>query len=430
MRTRYSLLIRGGRLIDPAAGLDAPMDLLLRDGRVAQVAEPDEIRGSADEIINASGMIVAPGFIDLHVHLRQPGQSHKETIATGTAAAVAGGFTSVCAMPNTVPVNDTPDITSWMQHPERKSVTNVFPVAAATVGSRGESLTDYAALKRAGAVAVSDDGRPVLDSNIMRGALIAAKMEGIPVIQHAEDTRLSLGGCMNAGASALRMGLRGISAESEYRIIERDCELAAETGGHLHVAHISTAGGVRAVRKAKAAGYNVTCEVTPHHFTLTDAEIKDYDTRFKMNPPLRSEADRVAILAGIADGTIDCIATDHAPHAYHEKEVEFDRSAFGITGLETALPLTLAALLHDQKLPLPKILALLTSNPARIIGKNSLGTLVKGAHADVVIFDPKKRWTFGANGSRSKSRNTPFDGWQMTGKVLTTIVSGKIVFQA
>jgi dihydroorotase len=429
MRGRYSLLIRGGRVIDPAAGIDGPMDVLLRDGRVAQVAEPDGTRGTADEIINASGLIVAPGFIDLHVHLRQPGQSHKETIATGTAAAAAGGFTSVCAMPNTVPVNDTPDITAWMQHPERKAVTNVFPIAAATVGSRGEFLTDYAALRRAGAVGVSDDGRPVLDTNVMRNALIAAKAEGIPVIQHAEDTRLSHGGAMNAGANALRLGLRGISAESEYSIIDRDCTLARDTGAHLHVAHISTAGGVRAVRKAKAAGIDVTCEVAPHHFTLTDAEIGEYDTHYKMNPPLRSEADRAAILAGIADGTIDCIATDHAPHAYHEKEVEFDRAAFGITGLETALPLALAVLHRERKLPLSKIVALLSANPARVIGKHGIGTLGKGAHADVVIFDPKKRWTFDAKHSLSRSKNTPFDGWQFTGRVVTTIVNGKIAYQ-
>src|SRR5437667_4801189 len=324
-----SLLIRGGRVIDPTQRLDAERDLLLRDGRVSQIAERGKIRGSADETFDARGLVVAPGFIDLHVHLREPGQAHKESIASGTAAAAAGGFTSVCAMPNTSPVNDSPEITAWMRDPARGSVVNVFPMAAATEGSQGERLTNFVELKRAGAIGFTDDGRPILDDGIMREALRAAAQLAIPVIQHAEDTRLTAGCSMHEGPSAFRLGLRGMSAESEARIVDRDAQLAQQTGGHLHVAHISTAASLKAIRRGRRNRAKITCEVTPHHFTLTDEELvaagrPAYDTPLKMYPPLRSAADREAVIAALVDGTIDAIASDHAPHASNEKEIEFE----------------------------------------------------------------------------------------------------------
>ena len=424
-----SLLIRGGRVVDPAQKLDANYDLLLRDGKVAEIAPAGKIRGGADKTFDARGLIVAPGFIDLHVHLREPGQFHKETIASGTAAAAAGGFTSICAMPNTSPVNDSAEITQWMQAEERGAVVSVFPIAAATVGSQGQQLTDFRALKRAGAVAVTDDGKPILDDAIMREALHAAAAMSMPVIQHAEDTRLTQGCVMNAGAAAVRLGLRGVPAEAEASIVERDIRLAGQTKAHLHVAHISTLAALKAVRRGKRERVRVTCEITPHHFVLTDEDVGDYNTYAKMNPPLRSHADREAMLAALADGGIDCIATDHAPHAAHEKNVEFDRAPFGITGLETALALVITKLHIEKKIPLTRIVELLSSNPAKLIGLTGRGTLSKGSVADVTIFDPKRRWTFEANKSLSKSKNTPFDGWQLTGKVIATIVDGEIQYQ-
>lgn len=423
-----SLLIKGGTVIDPAAGVEGAFDVLLTDGRVAEVAPTGKIIGKAAETIDARNLIVTPGFIDLHVHLREPGQSHKETIATGTAAAAAGGFTSVCAMPNTSPVNDSVEITTWMQQPERGAVVNVFPIAAATVGSMGEKLTDYAALHQAGAVAFTDDGKPVLHDAMMREALMQAARVGVPVIQHAEDTRMTSGGQVNSGPTAFRLGLRGMPAEAESKIVERDVELAKDTMAHVHVAHISTAGALKAVRRAKNDKVHVTCEVTPHHFTLLDEEIGEYDTRYKMNPPLRSGADREAIWAGLADGTIDAIATDHAPHAIHEKQVEFDRAPFGLTGLETALGLAITILHRRKGIPLRRIVELLSTNPARILNLRGRGTLAGGSHADVVIFDPKARWTYDVRRTRSRSRNTPFDGWQFYGRVVTTIVGGRVVF--
>src|SRR5712691_3727785 len=382
-RATASLLIKGGHLIDPVAKINAPMDVLLRDGRVAEIALPNKVRGGADEKFDARGLIVAPGFIDLHVHLREPGQGYKETIASGTAAAAAGGFTSVCTMPNTAPVVDTDEWVSWLRHPERGAVVNVFPIAAATRSSRGASLTDFKALQRAGAVAVTDDGKPILDDGIMREALRAAAALGIPVIQHAEDTRQTKGCVMNAGATAVRLGLRGMPAEAEAGVVERDIRLAAQTKAHLHVAHISTLAALKAVRRGKRERVNVTCEITPHHFVLTEEDVGDYNTHAKMNPPLRSHADREAMLAALADGGIDCIATDHAPHAAHEKNVEFDRAPFGITGLETALGLVITKLHIEKKIPLTRIVELLSSNPARLIGLAGRGTLAKGSHADV-----------------------------------------------
>ncbi|MEO8726367.1 MAG: dihydroorotase [Acidobacteriaceae bacterium] len=400
-------------------------DLHIRDGRIA------EHTNDAD-ILDATGLILCPGLIDIHVHLREPGQAYKETIASGTRAAAAGGFTALCCMPNTQPINDSPEITHWMQSPRRGAVVNVFPIAAATVASLGAELTDYSAMHAAGAVAVTDDGKPVLDDDVMRSALTAAKREGIPVIQHAEDTRQTQHAPMNAGPVALRLGLRGWAADAETSIVERDIALAAETGAHLHVAHLSTAGAMAAVRKAKAAGVHVTCEVTPHHFLLTDESIATfrYDTNFKMNPPLRSEHDREALIAGIFDGTVDAIATDHAPHAAHEKQQEFDRAPFGITGLETALGLSLEELHRKRGLPLDRLIALLSTRPAELMGLKDRGTLRPGAHADITLFDPHERWTYHARDSRSMSKNSPFDGYEMQGRVRYTIVAGKIVFQA
>ena len=425
-----ALLIKGGRVIDPANKIDAEMDVLLREGRVSEVAPRNKLRGSADQTFNARGLIVAPGFIDLHVHLREPGQSYKETIATGTAAAAAGGFTTVCSMPNTSPVADTPEIIAWITDPARGAVVNVFPIAAATAGSQGERLTDFRALQRAGAVAVTDDGRPILQDGIMRQALAAAAQLGIPVVQHAEDTRLTTGCSVNEGPASFRLGLRGMSADSEASVVERDTVLAKNANAHLHVAHVSTAAALKPIRRGKRNHVNVTCEVTPHHFTLIDENIGDYDTRFKMNPPLRSAADREALIVALADGTIDAIASDHAPHARYEKEVEFDRAAFGVTGLETALALALTRLYREKRLPLPRIVELFSSGPARALSLRGRGSLARGAPADVTIFDPGRRWTFDASKSLSKSRNTPFDGWQFTGKAVASIVGGTFAFRA
>jgi dihydroorotase len=424
-----SILIQRGRVIDPASGIDQDMDLLLRDGHVAAVAAPGKLSGQADKTFNARGCIVAPGLIDVHVHLREPGQSHKETIVTGTAAAAAGGFTSVCAMPNTNPVNDSAEITSWMTASQRGAMVNVFPIAAATVGSAGEKLTDFAALKKAGAVAVSDDGKPILDDKLMRDALAAAARLKIPVVQHAEDTRATIGCSMNYGATSFRLGVHGMPNTAESSVVERDIALAKQTRGHVHVAHISTREALEAVRNARKAKLRVSAEVTPHHFTLIDENVGEFNTHYKMNPPLRSVADRDALIEGILDGTIDVIASDHAPHAFHEKEVEFERAAFGITGLETMLPIALTVLHHHFKLTLWRIVELLATNPARIFNLTGRGTLAEGSTADVTIFDPKKKWTFDASQSLSKSRNTPFDGWSFVGRPVATIVGGKMVYE-
>lgn len=426
-----SLLIKGGHLIDPGAKIDAPMDVLLENGRVAEVAPPKQIKRRADETFEARGLIVSPGFIDLHVHLREPGQSYKETIATGTAAAAAGGFTAVCCMPNTSPIVDTPEWVSWLQQPERGAVVNVFPIAAATQSSKGAVLTDFRGLQHAGAVAITDDGKPILDDDIMRETLRLASELSLPVIQHAEDTRMTENSVMNEGSTSFRLGLRGMRTAAESSIVERDVHLAQQfSGARLHVAHLSTADALKAVRRGKRSKARVTCEVTPHHFTLLDSNVGDYDTNCKMNPPLRSAADREAILAGLADGTVDAIATDHAPHAPHEKIMEFERAMFGITGLETALGLAITKLHREHKIPLSRIVELFTAGPVRVVDLPGRGTLAPGSHADVTIFDPKKRWTFDVAKCLSLSHNSPFDGWQFTGKAVATIVSGRIVHRA
>src|SRR5208282_3035515 len=430
-KNRSSLVIQGGHLIDPAARIDVPMDVLLRDGRVAEVAPPGKIKGGADEKFDARGLIVAPGFIDLHVHLREPGQAHKETIASGTAAAAAGGFTSVCTMPNTVPVVDSVEWIEWLRQPDRGALVNVFAIAAATRASKGIALTDFRALQSAGAIAVTDDGKPILDDNIMREALTLGGELNFPVVQHAEDTRMTENCSMHAGARSFRLGLRGMTASAEASIVERDVQLAMYIpNARLHVAHLSTADALKSVRRAKRARAKVTFEVTPHHFTLTDEDMRDYDSNYKMNPPLRSASDREAIVAALADGTVDAIATDHAPHAVHEKTMEFERAAFGITGLETALALSITRLHRESRIPLARVVELFTAGPVRCVDLRGRGSLAQGCVADVTIFDPKKKWRYDASQSRSKSKNTPFDGWELTGQVVATIVGGKIVFTA
>jgi dihydroorotase len=425
-----SLLIKGGHVIDPASRIDTPMDVLLRDGRVAEIAPPNKIRGGAEDKFDARGLVVAPGFIDLHVHLREPGQSYKETIASGTAAAAAGGFTSVCCMPNTTPVIDSQEWVNWLRQPERGAVVNVFPVAAATHASKGAVLTDFRGLQRAGAVAVTDDGKPILDNDVMRDCLRLSGELNIPVVQHAEDTRSTEGCPINDGPTSFRLGLRGWKASAEASIVDRDVQIAQQLpNARLHVAHLSAAESLKAVRRGKRGRARVTCEVTPHHFTLTDEAVGEYDTNCKMNPPLRSAADVESILVALADGTVDAIATDHAPHAIHEKQVEFERAAYGITGLETALGLAITKLHRDHKIPLTRIVELFATGPTRVFDLRGRGSLARGNHGDVTIFDPKKRWTFDVTRSRSLSRNSPFDGWQLTGKIVATIVGGRVVYR-
>ncbi len=429
-----ALVIRGGRLVDPAAGVDAFKDLLLKDGRVAEIASPGKLKSTnGAEVLDATGLTVAPGLIDIHVHLREPGQGYKETIATGTAAAAAGGFTAVAAMPNTTPVNDSVEVTRWMQEPERGAAVRVFPIAAATRGSKGEAINDYAALKSAGAVAVTDDGRPILKDNVMREALAAAARVGLCVIQHAEDTRLTERASMNLGPMSFKLGLRGMPPEAESSMVERDIRLVTELRDshvHLHVAHTSTAAALAAVRQARRSGLRVTCEVAPHHFLLTEEHVGFYNTNAKMNPPLRSAADREAMIEAILDGVVDAIATDHAPHAVHEKEVEFENAPNGITGLETALGLSLRWLHKEWKMPLGRVLSLLSAQPAALLNLKGRGTLIAGSFADVVVFDPKAVWSYNARETKSKSRNTPFDGWEMLGKVRWTISEGRIAYNA
>jgi dihydroorotase len=421
--------IKGGHLVDPLAKIDAPRDLLIEDGRVAAVEANLKIDAQNVEVIDATGLVVAPGFVDIHVHLREPGQSYKETIASGTAAAAAGGFTSVAAMPNTLPVNDSAKVTQWMQAPERGAQARVYPIGAATVGSMGEVLANYEALGDAGAVAVSDDGKPILGDETMRAVMRAATAAGLPVIQHAEDTRMTGGCSMNAGSLAFRLGLRGMPIEAEAGIVARDIALLRELSddrAHLHVAHLSTRKALDYVRAARKSGLHVTCEVTPHHFVLTEEAVGEYDTHAKMNPPLRSAADRDAMIEGLLDGTIDCIATDHAPHAAHEKEQEFERAPNGITGLETSLGLSLAVLHRQHGMPLAQVLALLSARPAAVLGLRA-GTLAVGAGADVVLFAMETEWAFRASESRSRSRNTPFDGWSLPGKLHLTMRAGRFV---
>jgi dihydroorotase len=421
--------IKGGHLIDPTSKTDGPRDLLIENGRVVAVDTKLNANPRDVQVIDATGLVVTPGLVDIHVHLREPGQSYKETVASGTAAAAAGGFTSVAAMPNTIPVNDSVEITRWMQAPERDARARVYPIGAATVGSLGATLTNYEALRDSGAVAVSDDGKPILGDETMRAVLRAAAAAGLPVIQHAEDTRLTGGCSMNAGPLAFRLGLRGMPVEAEAGIVARDIALLRELDddrAHLHVAHLSTKRALDHVRAARQSGLHVTCEVTPHHFVLTEEAVDEYDTHAKMNPPLRAVEDRDAMIEGLLDGTIDCIATDHAPHAAHEKDQEFERAPNGITGLETSLGLSLAVLHRRHGMPLLQMVALLSARPAALLGL-AAGTLAVGATADVVLLAPETEWAFRVSESRSRSRNTPFDGWSLPGKVSLTMREGRIV---
>jgi dihydroorotase len=424
------LLITGGHLIDPSENQNSGKNLLIEDGRVSAWLNLNENAPADAEVFDASGMIVAPGFIDLHVHLREPGQEHKETIATGCAAAVAGGWTSVCPMPNTQPINDNAAITRYMiEQAERAGFANVFPVGAITKESSGCELAEMGEMKAAGAVAVSDDGRPVPNAGIMRRAMQYAKDFDLPVVDHCEDKSLSSGGVMHEGKLSLLLGLRGMPALAEEIDAVRDIILAKETGAHIHIAHISTKNALEAVRRAKSEGISVTCEVTPHHFTLTDKAVEGYDTSTKMSPPLRSEEHTQAILEAIKDGTIDAIATDHAPHHADEKALEYDSAPFGITGLETAVGLAFKELVHKGIIDLVRLVELCSTNPARIFKLQNRGTLKVGAFADVTILDPELTWTYKNSDSKSKSRNSPFDNWNFTGAAVTTIVGGKIVYQ-
>ncbi len=423
------LLITNGHLIDPAAPENTGMSVLIEDGRVSAWLRPNENPPEGCEVFDASGLLVAPGFIDMHVHLREPGQEHKETIRSGCAAAVAGGWTSVCPMPNTQPVNDNAAITRYMiEQAERAGLANVFPVGAITKLSDGSELAEMGEMKAAGAVAVSDDGRPVPNAGIMRRAMQYAKDFDLPVVDHCEDKSLSSGGVMHEGKLSLLLGLKGMPALAEEIDAVRDILLAKETGAHIHIAHVSTKGAIEAIRRAKHEGVSVTCEVTPHHFTLTDKTVEGYDTNTKMAPPLRSEEHLEAILEGLKDGTIDAIATDHAPHHQDEKALEYDRAPFGVTGLETAVGLALNELVHKGVIDLGRLVELCSTNPAKIFRLKDRGTLKPGSIADVTILNPELKWTYRNGESRSKSRNSPFDGWEFTGRAVATIVGGRVVF--
>ena len=424
------LFVANGHLIDPAAPENTGMSVLVEDGRVVSWLKPNEPSPEGCEIFDASGLLVAPGFIDMHVHLREPGHEHKETIASGCAAAVAGGWTSVCPMPNTDPINDNAAITRYLiEQAERAGLANVFPIGAITKSSDGGELAEMGEMKAAGAVAVSDDGRPVPNAGIMRRAMQYARDFDLPVIDHCEDKSLSHGGVMHEGKISLLLGLKGMPALAEEIDAVRDIILAKETGAHIHIAHVSTRGAIEAVRRAKNERINVTCEVAPHHFTLTDKDVEGYDTNTKMAPPLRSEEHLEAILEGLKDGTIDAIATDHAPHHADEKSLEYDRAPFGITGLETAVGLALTKLVHTGTIDLSRLVELCSANPARILKLAGRGTLAPGSIADITIIDPELKWTYRNADSRSKSRNSPFDGYELHGAAVATIVAGKIVYR-
>ena len=423
-------LLKGGRVVDPANGIDGVHDVLIDGDRVVRVGRDLPVNG-ATVVEIPSGFIVCPGFIDMHVHLREPGQEHKETVATGVAAAVAGGFTAVACMPNTVPVNDNANVTSLiLAKATEAGLAHVYPIGAVSKGSKGELLADIAELKQAGCVAITDDGHPVATALLLRRALEYAGMFGMPVIEHCEDQSLKGDGVAHEGFHAASLGLRGIPGAAEALGAERGILLSELTGSAFHVAHMSARASLRAVRKGKENGVRVTCEVAPHHFTLTDESLATpipYDTNTKMNPPLREAADREAMLAGIADGSVDAVATDHAPHHYDEKNVEFDRAPFGIVGLETAVSLSLDRLVHAGLIRLPRLVELMSTNPARIL-RVSGGSLSEGAPADITILAPELRVRVQAAKLRSRSKNTPFDGWELRGGVAATVVGGRTLY--
>jgi dihydroorotase len=422
-----SLLIRNGRVVDPASSVDAVQDVLLAGDRIERVGA--NLTAADATVVDAAGKIVCPGFVDIHVHLREPGQEYKETVATGTRAAVAGGFTAVCCMANTHPVNDNRAVTDYIRaKAESEGVARVYPIGAVTRGLRGEELSELAELAEAGCVAFSDDGRCVMNAALYRHAMEYTLPFGAPLISHAEDQQLSSGGAMNEGVVSTELGIAGMPAAAEDVMVARDILLAELTGAHVHIAHLSTAGAVRLVREAKARGVRVTAEVTPHHLLLTDDAVRGFDANTKMNPPLRSKRDAEAVLEGLVDGTIDCIATDHAPHAVSEKEGEFDRAAFGIVGLETAVGLLMDRLVRPGTLSLTTLVARLSRDPARLLGLPG-GSLAPGAPADLTLLDPAAEWTIDPARFQSRSRNTPFGGWTVTGKPWKTIVGGRIAWE-
>lgn len=434
------LLIKNGYIIDPVQGTNTGKSLFIEDGRVVGLAGHSDPTPEGAEVIDATGLIVAPGFIDMHVHLREPGQEYKETIASGAAAAVAGGFTTVCAMPNTHPVNDNAAVTRFViEQAERANLANVLPIGAVTKNSEGTELAEMGEMKEAGIVAVSDDGRPIPTAAMMRRAMEYARGFDLPVIDHCEEKSLARGGVMHEGHWSLVLGLRGAPATAEEVDALRDCALAELSGARVHLAHLSTRGAVEAVRRAKEKGIAVTCEVAPHHWTLTDEAVSGeggssltnsvpYDTNTKMNPPLRSQEHVEAILAGLRDGTIDAIASDHAPHHADEKELEFDQAPFGIIGLETSVGLAMDGLVKAGVVSLERLVELYASNPARILKLQDRGSFRAGSWADVTLIDPEMTWTFDVASSKSKSRNTPFHGRTMTGAAVAAIVAGRVVF--
>jgi len=422
------LLIKNGRVIDPASAMDGAMDVLLDGEVVKEIGAPGNFSGLRDvETFDAAGMIVAPGFIDLHVHLREPGQESSETIESGTKSAARGGFTAVCCMPNTKPVHDNASITRFILDKARTvGATRVWPIGAASVGSQGEAIAEIAAMKEAGIVAVSDDGKPIATARLTRQVMDYCRSLDLPVIEHSEDVSLAAGAVMREGVTSTRLGLRGMPAAAESVCVARDVQLAELTGARLHVAHLSAKSSLEQVRGAKSRGLRVTCEVTPHHFTLIDEDVQ-YDSRFKMNPPLASRQDRDALIAGLADGSVDVIATDHAPHEPALKDVEFDRAPFGILGFETAIALTLEQLVHTGKLSLTRMIELFTTGPAGVLGMKR--KLAAGQPADVTIFSTTHEWTYSVNDSPSKSRNSPFNGRKFKGAPIATIVGGKLTYR-
>ena len=421
-----SLLIYGGRVIDPASGFDGLADVLIVDGLIEAVGL--NLNAESAPRFDATGRIVAPGFIDMHVHLREPGIEHAETIETGARAAAAGGFTTICCMANTIPVNDSATVTSYIvQRAREVACVNVFPIGAITKGSLGEELAAIGSMHSAGIVAISDDGRPVMNARVMRRAMELARAFDLPVIDHCEDLNLSAGGDMHEGMQSVRLGLRGIPSSSEDVMVARDLLLAEQTGARFHVAHLSTQRSVAMVAYARSRGLKVSCEVTPHHFAITDEELSGYDSNYRMKPPLRCHADVDAIIDGIVSGVVDAIATDHAPHAGSEKMQEFERCPFGITGLETAIGLSLGELVHKGRIPLSRMVELFTTGPANVL-KLDRGTLKPGARGDVTVFDLDAEWTFDVQESYSKSRNSPFNGRRFRGGPIATIVGGKPVW--
>jgi dihydroorotase len=428
MSVEGTILVRGGRVIDPASGFDRVADLLLAGGRVAAVGEAAGEGAAGAAVIDARGLWVLPGLIDLHAHLREPGHEYKETVLTGTRAAVAGGFTAVACMPNTVPPNDTASVTrSILRKAAEAGLARVYPIGCITTGQRGERMAEYGDLVAAGCRAFSDDGRPVMDGGVMRRALEYSRHFDVAVISHCEDLHLAGDGVAHEGAVATRLGLRPIPAAAEEAMVAREVVLARQTGARVHIAHVSTAGSVAIVAAAKAEGLAVTAEATPHHFTLTDDALEGYDTATKVNPPLRSAADRAAVRRGLAEGVIDAIATDHAPHGIVDKELEFDAAANGMIGLETALPLALR-LVEAGEVSLHRVIEALTWRPARILGVAG-GRLAAGDPADVTLVDPAEEWTVEPERLFSKSRNTPFAGWRLRGRVRATVVGGRVVFR-